>query len=239
MIGIADLHTHTLASTHAYSTILENARQAKEKGLLYLASTDHGPGMEDAPHRWHFANLKAIPETLYGVRILKGAEANILPGGGLDLEDNLLKDLDWVVASMHEPTYPSAGREQNTENYCRVLSHPYVDMLGHIASESFPFDDDAVLDAAHRYGKIIEIKGSFTSRHMRQAYHKLALACRRHKVFVTVTSDAHFAGNVGKLEDGMDLLREIDYPKELMIGANKENMESFLDSRNNQFHSAK
>lgn len=89
MIGISDLHTHTLASTHAYSTISENAFQAKERGILYLAMTDHGPAMEDAPHRWHFANLKAIPEFLCGVKILKGVEANILPGGRLDLEDGI------------------------------------------------------------------------------------------------------------------------------------------------------
>ena len=231
MTGIADLHTHTIASTHAYSTILENALQASKRGLLYLATTDHGPAMEDAPHRWHFANLKAIPETLYGVRILKGTEANILPGGWLDLEDNILKELDWVVASIHESMYPPENKERNTEAYCRILSHPYVDMLGHIALDAYPFDDDAVLETAHQYSKIVEIKGIFSSSNMRQAYHKLAISCRRHKVLVSVTSDAHFAGNVGKLEDGMSLLQEINYPRELIVGASTENMENFLALR--------
>ena len=231
MIGIADLHTHTLASAHAYSTILENAFYAKEKGILYLAVTDHAPAMEDAPHRWHFANLNAVPESLYGVTILKGAEANILPGGELDLKDEILKELDWVVASIHEPVYPPSDKNQNTGAYCRVLSCPYVDMLGHIASDIFPFDENAVLDTALRYGKVIEIKGCFSSGQVRQGYRRLALACRARKVPVAVTSDAHFAGNIGKIKDGMDLLKEIDYPESLIIGATKKSMEAFLCTR--------
>ena len=231
MIGIADLHTHTLASTHAYSTILENALQAKEKGLLYLASTDHGPGMPDAPHPWHFANLNAIPKSLYGVRILKGAEANILPGGKLDLEDHILKELEWVVASIHEPAYPPQSKELNTAAYCYALSHPYVDMLGHIVLDSYPFDIDTVLETAHRHNKVIEIIGSFSSKDMRHSYRMLAKSCHKHKVFVSVTSDAHFAGNIGKLEDGMALLQEINYPQELIINIDKETIETFLQSR--------
>lgn len=74
---IADLHTHTIASGHAYSTVTENAHAAAQRGLKVLAITDHGPLMPGAPHPYYFGNLKVIPEYLYGVRILRGIEANV------------------------------------------------------------------------------------------------------------------------------------------------------------------
>ena len=74
---IADTHTHTLASTHAYSTVLENAKFASEAGLAYLGITDHAPSMTDAPHWWHFENLRVLPDELYGVKLLKGIEADL------------------------------------------------------------------------------------------------------------------------------------------------------------------
>ena len=81
---IADLHTHTIASDHAYSTLLENIEYAKRAGMQALAITDHGPGVEDAPHLWHLLNMKSLPREIEGVRILRGVEANIM-----DMEGNL------------------------------------------------------------------------------------------------------------------------------------------------------
>ncbi|MGI6120647.1 MAG: PHP domain-containing protein, partial [Desulfosporosinus sp.] len=72
-----DLHTHTVASGHAYSTISENAQAALRKGIKLLGMTDHGPSMPGTPHLYHFGNLSILPEELYGVRILPGVEANI------------------------------------------------------------------------------------------------------------------------------------------------------------------
>ena len=79
---LTDIHCHTIASDHAYSTVLELARSAEEKGLEAIAVTDHGIGMEDSPHIWHFHNLKAIPRQIGGVKILYGCEANILNSDG-------------------------------------------------------------------------------------------------------------------------------------------------------------
>lgn len=228
---IADLHTHTLASTHAYSTVLENAAAAKEKGIGYLAVTDHGPMMEDSPHPWHFGNLGALPGLIYGVRILRGIEANILPEGRLDLEERLLAGLDWVVASMHSPLYPEDQIENTTENYCRVVQNPFVDVIGHSASQHFPYDYDVVLPEVKKHGKIMEIKGRFSSERVREAYLQLALACLRHEVRVTVNSDAHFAGDIGAVQDGLSVLEEAAYPKELILCGSRQNMEQYLEER--------
>ena len=99
---IADLHCHTVASDHAYSTITELANAAAEKGLVAVGCTDHGTGIQDAPHMWHFYNLDALPDTISGVRVLRGVEANVMDfAGRLDMEDYVLDRLEIVVASMH------------------------------------------------------------------------------------------------------------------------------------------
>ena len=74
---LVDTHTHTVASTHAYSTLQEYVVMAKQKGIKLFATTDHGPDMADAPHFWHFVNLRVIPRIVDGVGILRGIEANI------------------------------------------------------------------------------------------------------------------------------------------------------------------
>lgn len=89
---IADTHTHTLASTHAYSTAQEMVTAAKEKGLYAIALTDHAYRMPGAPGEWFFENLHAIPPTLYGVRVLRGMEANVIDfDGNLDAPQDIQK----------------------------------------------------------------------------------------------------------------------------------------------------
>ena len=98
----ADLHTHTVASGHAYSTVEEIARAARKKGLKIVAITDHGPKMPDGPHNYYFYNLRALPEKMHGVRILKGVEANIISKNGqLDIDTALLASYEVVIASVH------------------------------------------------------------------------------------------------------------------------------------------
>ena len=79
---VVDTHTHTLSSGHAYSTICENAIEGAKNGIEAIAMTDHGPAMEGATSRLHFWNLNVIPDYINGVRIIKGAEANITDHSG-------------------------------------------------------------------------------------------------------------------------------------------------------------
>ena len=68
---VVDPHTHTIASTHAYSTILENAKAAAERGIKLLGITDHAPAIEDSPHVLYFRNLHVLDRELYGVKMLR------------------------------------------------------------------------------------------------------------------------------------------------------------------------
>ena len=98
---IADLHTHTLASGHAYGTIRENAQAAAEAGLKILGTSEHGPGIPGTCDPLYFINLRCVPDELFGVRILRGSEINVLEGGKLSLSDRVIEYLDYAIAGIH------------------------------------------------------------------------------------------------------------------------------------------
>jgi putative hydrolase len=77
MTYLVDTHNHTVASTHAYSTVHDYLPIARARGIKLFALTDHGPDMADAPHYWHFVNMRVLPRVVDGVGILRGIEANI------------------------------------------------------------------------------------------------------------------------------------------------------------------
>ena len=94
MRDIIDLHTHTIASGHAYNTLYEMAQAASSHGLLVLGSTDHGPTMPGSCHEFYFINFAVIPKELFGVRILMGCELNILDyKGTVDLKPQHLEKI--------------------------------------------------------------------------------------------------------------------------------------------------
>lgn len=161
---IADTHTHTLASTHAYSTVLENAKFASEAGLAYLGITDHAPSMTDAPHWWHFENLRVLPDELYGVKLLKGIEADLCGfSGELDVTDDQLSILSWVVASIHRQVMPKGNVEEITSAYIGAARNPYVDVIGHSGLAAYPYDYDAAIQEFARLGKLVEFnQGTFS-----------------------------------------------------------------------------
>ena len=92
---IADLHTHTIVSQHAFSTVDEIINAAKDKGFLAVAITDHGPKSSDGAKPVHFRSMHNIPEYVNGIRVLRGAEANIIDyDGNIDLRKNVLLSID-------------------------------------------------------------------------------------------------------------------------------------------------
>ena len=116
----ADTHSHTLASGHAYSTIKEMAAAAEAKGLKALALTEHAPKMPGTCGLFYFQNLDVVPRKCGGIRLLMGAEVNIMDETGrIDLPESTCRDLDIVIASIHPPCY---GMGHTEEENMRVLS---------------------------------------------------------------------------------------------------------------------
>ena len=140
---LVDLHTHTVASDHAYSTIMDYFNYAADIGVQMFACTDHGPAVADAPHKWHFKNLRVIPRIVNGVAMLRGAETNIMPSGGLDLEDSILAGLDIVLAGFH-PNYMPTTKEEHTRLMLDVIASGKVDVIAHPGNPNYPWDLEAV-----------------------------------------------------------------------------------------------
>lgn len=120
--SVMDLHTHTVASGHAYCTLREMARAASDKGLELLGITEHAPKMPGTCHKFYFQNIKVVPREMYGIQLLLGSEVNILDAAGtVDLEQKTLEKLDVVIASLHVPCIRPGSRQENTEAIILML----------------------------------------------------------------------------------------------------------------------
>lgn len=218
---IAETHSHTVACSHAYSTVTENARAAAQKGLRFLCVTEHGPKMPDGPYDWFFKNLpEAVPDLLEGVVILKGAEADIMDfDGRLDIAAKDLEKLDWVLASYHTVCLEPGTKEENTRGWLAVAENPLVDVIGHCGDARYDFDFDTVCGAFAEHGKIVEINAhSFQCRPgSRQRCREIALCCKKYRVPVVCSSDAHFWAQIGESQEAVEMLREIGYPEDLIL----------------------
>lgn len=229
-----DLHTHTVASGHAYSTIREMAKAASEKGLECLGITEHGPKLPGSCTELYFLNLKVVPRELYGVKLLLGAEVNILNSEGkLDLSERELKRLDLVIASLHLPCMKPGTIEENTNAYINAMKNPYVNIIGHPDDGRYPVDYEKLVKAAKEYGVLLEVNNhSLDPECMRQnAWENdttMLKLCMKYQVPVIVDSDAHFDALVAELPFAEKLLKELDFPQELVVNRSREILEKYL-----------
>lgn len=232
---LTDLHSHTIASVHAYSTVKEIIDTAKEKGLLAVAITDHAMELCDAPMEWHFSCLrKNVPEVVDGVRVLVGCEANILDKTGrIDMPEDILKRLDIVIASIHPPCYYAKAGGDHTSTYMGVLENPYVDILGHSGSPYYQYDIEKVVKRAKELNRLIEINAhSFDERPKNiERCRMIAKACMEIGTGIVVNSDAHSCYSIGEVTLAVNMLEEINFPEELIINRNLESLEKYLHER--------
>ena len=235
---IADTHCHTIASTHAYSTWMENIHAAKEAGLSYLAITDHGPTMPGSPGRWYFKNLKIIPRQVEGVFLLTGVECNVVDfDGTIDYVEDEHKNLDWVIASIHSSTLLTKEAptvESCTNAWLQIAKDPRVCVIGHCGQPKFKFDYERVIPEFGRGGKLVEINNN--SFHVRRDAvincREIALLCKKHGVRVIVNTDSHFATQVGHAGLALKMLDEIGFPEELVVNSSVERFRQYLKERN-------
>lgn len=230
----ADLHTHTLASDHAYSTIMELVAEAARKGLKGIAVTDHGPALPDAPCMMHFGNLKSIPRMMNGVLTLRGVEANLIDyEGNLDIPQNILSALDWVIVSIHTDCIKAATVEEHTRGWMKVMSNPWVDVIGHSGLGDYMYDYEPVIIEAGKSNKIIEINNlSFSARPGSvKNCPVIARLCKQYRVPVVVSSDAHVAAQVGEFDTALQMLKEIDFPEELILNSSIDRLVNYINQK--------
>jgi len=230
---VADLHVHTIASGHGYSTILENVQVAKRKGLLALGIADHTPSMPGGPSPLYFEARGHFPREVLGVRLYFGAEVDIVDEEGhLDLPERILRRLDFVIVSLHPQVFQGGSREVNTRALLRALEHPLVDIVAHPGNPRYPLDYAEVVTRAVQLDKVIEINNSSFSVSRRGSEENCRLIAQEVKSrggWVVVSSDAHFCEEVGEFDEALRLLEDVGFPTERIVNASLKNLEDFFE----------
>lgn len=159
-ILLADLHSHSVASGHAFNTLNELALAASARGIRVLGVTDHGPSMDGAPTSGYFEMVDRVPTDMHGVQILFGCEANILDTDGrIDLTEPWASRQRIVLAGLHERTpYPrSAFLRDNTAAIVGAIRQPSIHGISHPWRSIFPVDVDVVAEAACEHNTLLEV----------------------------------------------------------------------------------
>ena len=203
-----DLHSHTTLSD-GRNTLHQMAEAARARGYAYFAITDHSASHGFGDHVDARALAKRIKEVAKwnesapkGFRLLAGSEVNIGTKGELDYPDELLAELDWVVASVH--TSFNISEKAMTERVVEAIGHPLVDCIGHLSGrlllrrEPYAIDVEQVAEAAAANGTMIEINGNPNRRDLNEHHAKLAAEAG---VMICCNTDAH----------GVDTLENMKY----------------------------
>ncbi len=230
-----DLHTHTVASGHAYNTRNEMIAAAVEKGLEILAITEHAPAMPGSCQQIYFSNYKVLPRRHGDLTVLYGTELNILDYvGHVDLPEEILKEMDVVVASIHPPCYVSGTVVENTAAYLGAMRNPYVNIIGHPDDGRFSIDYEALVKAAKEYHVLLEVNSTSLSpvsfrMGARENYLQMLELCVKYQAPIIVNSDAHADHLVGGHEYALEMLELLEFPQELIINAHGEAVYEYIN----------
>jgi DNA polymerase (family 10) len=180
---------------------------AKQRGLAYIAITDHSPrvsmanGLNPQRLREQWDEIDRLNRELDGILVLKGIECDILEKGGMDLPDDVLAEADWVIASIHYGQQQPS--RQITDRILGALENPHVDIIAHPTGrligrrEPYAVDLDEVFAAAARHGKMLEINANPARLDLDDI---AAAAAKKHGIPIVISSDAHST-------TGLDVLR--------------------------------
>ncbi|HEX6117122.1 MAG TPA: DNA polymerase/3'-5' exonuclease PolX [Solirubrobacterales bacterium] len=208
-----DLHCHTTLSD-GKNSLEEMAAAARERGYEYLAITDHSASHGFGNHvtdEQLAARIEEIREWNKGKRVfrlLAGSEVNILPDGSLDYPDELLAELDWVIASVH--TAFRSSEKQMTRRVITAIENPMVDCIGHLTGrlilrrEPYDVDVEQVAAAAARTGTMLEINGNPNRRDLSERHARLAVESG---ATIVANTDAHQIRTLGNMRFGIATAR--------------------------------
>lgn len=219
-----DTHAHTLVSGHAYNTMREMVQMAAEKGLKGLALTEHAPKMPGSTNLYYFENLGVVPRKMYGIDVLLGSELNILDAAGsVDLPKSVLRKLDIAIASIHTLCFEDEWKKEPvTEAYLNAMENPWIDVIGHPDDGRFPVDYPTIVKKAKETGTLLELNnsslrpGGFRQNTKENAIEMLR-CCKELGAKIVLGSDAHVDASIADCTWSEPVLREVDFPEELIV----------------------
>ena len=226
-----DVHTHTLASGHGYSTISEMVTEAKNKGLKLLGIVEHDQGIPGTCDPIYFKNLGVVPREIGGIKLLLGIEINILDyDGKLSISDDLYKYVDYCMAGIHLQCYQAGTIEQNTKAIIETIKNPHISVIVHPDDGNCPLDYKKVVLAAKKYHTLLEVNNnalrSSSRLNSRNNVIEMLKLCKEYQVKIILGSDAHIHFDINNYNQIESILQEINFPKELIVNYN---INSFLE----------
>lgn len=208
-----DLHMHTTASDGA-ATIEEMALAAKERGLKYIAITDHSKrvsmanGLDETRLRKHWEDIRAVRERVKGIEILCGIECDILEDATMDLSDDCLAEADWVIAVLHYGL--KQPREQIMKRLMTAVKNPHVDIIGHCTGRMIGRREGAdvnfkeLLKAAADHQVMMEINAHPSRLDLDDVH---AAAAKDLGIPIVISTDSHSVNGFDVLQYGVDQAR--------------------------------
>lgn len=225
-----DLHTHTIASGHAYSTLKENIEEAKAKGLSAMGTSDHSKNMPGSAHPIFFANYDVIKDYIMGVRIYTGIEANIVDySGKVDVSEGKLSKMDYVIASLHMPCIKPGTVEENTQALIGAMKNPYIKIIGHPDDGRYPLDYERLVMAAKEYKVALEVNNSSLKpgsgrQNAQENVEVMLKLCKEMGVYVIMNSDSHIYYDIGDMEYAEAAVQTCGVPPELVLNYDMERL---------------
>lgn len=235
---VLDTHVHTIPSGHAYSSIHDYIKIAKERKLELIGITDHGPAMPGASNVFHLANQTVFPRVIEGIKVLRGAEVNIIGfDGSIDVEEErFLEKLDIVIASFHDVCLLPSTVEENTKAFINAMKkNKCIDIIGHPGNPKIPIDYEKFVDACKEYDIIVEINNSSFNKGSRigseENCMEIARLCGEKGVKVIAGSDSHISYSLGLFPHSMRIIKEAGIAEENIMNLSVERLINYLNKK--------
>ncbi len=234
-----DVHTHTIASGHAYNTIMEMAQAGYQKGLKLLGITEHAPMLPGSCKNIYFRNLIVVPRNICGIEVMLGAELNILDfDGHLDMDVDTMKRLDLRIASLHSLCIQPGTRKENTRAVLKTIENPYIHIIGHPDDGIYPLEYRPIVEAAKENHTLLEVNNNSLNpagarKHTRDNLIAMLELCKEYKQPVIMNSDAHVFSDVARRDFSEPLLKEINFPEDLVVNRSVDVFKEYIAKKNN------
>ena len=218
-----DVHTHTVMSGHAYSTLQEMVAAALQKNLDILGITEHAPGIPGTCNPIYFRNLHVVPRQFGNLRLLLGAELNILDTKGtLDLDEYYYKMLDIRIAGIHLLCWEGGTVEENTQGMINAIRNQWTQIISHPGDGTAELLFEPIVLAAKESKTLLEINNSSLNpnRNKETALRnnlEILRLCKRYEVPVVLSSDAHISYAIADYSFIWPLLQETEFPDQLIM----------------------
>jgi DNA polymerase (family X) len=190
------------------------AEAARQLGHQYIAITDHSKavtvanGLDEKRMASHIKKIHAMNEKELGIRVLAGAEVDILKDGSLDYSDEILAQLDVVVCSIH--SYMNLDRAEMTERLLAAIENPYTQIVAHptgrivLRREAYAYDMERILDAARAHGVVFECNAAPERLDLKDTHARMA---KEHGVKIVISTDAHSTRGLSAMRYGVQMAR--------------------------------